>query len=160
MSGAYGNRVDRTYTQRIEALPERVFELLCPVREAEWLDGWEYEMIHAESGVAEDGCVFRTCSEDFPETVWMVTRHSRDEGVVEFTRVTTGLMATRLRIELEPAPDGATSVHIRYTHTPTSAAGPTFIAANYAPSDFERSMAWWEKSMNHFLATGQTLRRA
>ena len=159
MTGSYGNRVERTYTQTIQATPERVFTLLCPVLEAEWLDGWSYEMIHSETGVAEDGCVFRTGSGDDPETVWMVTRHSREEGVVEFVRVTTGLMATRLRIDLEPAPGDATSVRIRYTHTPTAAAGSAFIEAHYSPEEFERSMLWWERSMNHFVTTGGKLRR-
>ncbi|MGD1149416.1 MAG: SRPBCC family protein [Thermoanaerobaculaceae bacterium] len=159
MTDRFGSTVDRTYTQHIEAPPERVFPLLCPVRETEWLDGWSYEMIHSESGVAEDGCVFRTGSDGFHETMWMVTRHSPGEGVVEFVRVTTGLAATRLRIALEPAPGGATAVHIRYTHTPTTTAGAAFIDAHFSPAEFERSMAWWERSMNHFIATGRILRR-
>ena len=160
MADRYDSTVVRTYTQRIEAPPERVFPLLCPVREAEWLDGWSYELVHSESGVAEDGCVFRTGADNGPETVWMVTRHSLEEGVVEFVRVTTGLLATRLRIDLEPAPGGATSVQIRYTHTPTSEAGAAFIEAQHSPGEFERAMAWWERSMNHFIATGRMLRRA
>ena len=159
MTDRHGSTVERTYTQRIEAPPERVFPLLCPVRETEWLDGWSSEMIHSESGVAEDGCVFRTGSDGSPETVWMVTQHSPDEGVVEFVRVTTGLAATRLHIALEPAPGGATAVHIRYTHTPTSAAGVAFIGEHHSASEFERSMAWWERAMNHFIATGRMLRR-
>lgn len=159
MNNRYGSRIERTWTQRIEAPPERVFPLLCPVREAEWLEGWSYEMIHSESGVAEDGCVFRTGSDDFPETIWMVTRRSPEEGVVEFVRVTTGLMATRLRVDLEAVEGGATAVHIRYTHTPTTAAGGAFIDAHDSPAEFELSMGWWERSMNHFIASGQKLRR-
>jgi hypothetical protein len=34
-------RVTHTYTQKLDATPERVFPLLCPVREAEWADGWQ-----------------------------------------------------------------------------------------------------------------------
>lgn len=39
-------RITRTYHQTINAVPETVFPLLCPVREAEWLDGWQYAMIY------------------------------------------------------------------------------------------------------------------
>ena len=55
-------RTVRSYTQRIEAPPDSVFPLLCPVREAEWLAGWSevLEMVHSDSGLAEDGCVFMT----------------------------------------------------------------------------------------------------
>lgn len=153
------NQVSRSYIQRIEAPPERVFPLLCPVREAEWLDGWAYELIHSESGLAEEGCVFRTRWDDFPETVWMVTRHDALSGRVEFARVTAGLVATRLGLRLEPAPGGATALHVVYAHTPLSAEGAAFVEAQYGEREFHGAMAWWEKSMNHFLATGRTLRR-
>jgi hypothetical protein len=32
-------RVTRSYRQTINAAPEVVFPLLCPVRESEWLEG-------------------------------------------------------------------------------------------------------------------------
>jgi hypothetical protein len=50
-------RIIRSYTQHIEARPEDVFPLLCPVREADWLAGWMdgLEMVHSGSGLAEDG---------------------------------------------------------------------------------------------------------
>ena len=44
----------------IEAPPERVFPLLCPVREHEWIPAWKAEMVHSKSGFAELDCVFRT----------------------------------------------------------------------------------------------------
>ena len=50
-------RVTLSHSQRIEAPPARVFPLICPVRETEWLDGWgeQLEVIHSDSGLAEDG---------------------------------------------------------------------------------------------------------
>ena len=47
----------------LAAAPARVFPLLCPVREAEWLPGWHAEVLHSASGLAELGCVFRTRDE-------------------------------------------------------------------------------------------------
>src|SRR5687767_1583920 len=35
------NRVAHTYTQSLLGDPASVFPLLCPVREADWIDGWD-----------------------------------------------------------------------------------------------------------------------
>jgi len=153
-------RVTHEYTQQIAAPPERVFPLLCPVREGEWLDGWSdiVEMIHADSGLAEDGCVFRTRGPGRPETVWMITRHDATAGLVEFVRVTEGLVATRLTIRVEAASESTSAVHVTYAHTPLGEAGRAFVRENHSASAFERDLAWWEASMNHWLETGETLR--
>jgi hypothetical protein len=155
-------RLARSYTQRIEAAPERVFPLLCPVREGEWLEGWldKLEMVHSETGLAEEGCVFRTRVPGGPETVWIITRHDPIERVVEFFRVTTGLVATGLRIAVDGRADGSSSVLITYTFTPLSPAGRAFVAEHHSEHAFRKDMAWWEASMNHWLRNGETLRTA
>src|SRR2546427_12204443 len=53
-------RVTHEYTQTNDAPPEIVFPMLCPVREADWVPGWQYKMIYSKSGMAEAGCVFTT----------------------------------------------------------------------------------------------------
>jgi len=52
------NRVTRTYTQRpcrraVESIP-----LAVPVREADWLDGWDPLVVLKSIGAAEPDCVF------------------------------------------------------------------------------------------------------
>jgi len=162
MPPIHSARVVRRYTQSIAAPPERVFPLLCPVLECEWLDGWRdgLQMIHSDSGVAEDGCVFVTRGRDRPDTVWIVTRHDSAAHVVEFARVTSGLVATRLQIRVEAAPAGTSRVHITYTFTRLSEAGAAFVRDSHSEAAFLRDMKWWEDSMNHWLRTGETLRRA
>jgi hypothetical protein len=147
------------FTQRINASPERVFPLLCPVREAEWLDGWTCELLRSASGYAEEGCVFRTTSPGEPETIWIITRHDAGAGRVEFARVTAGLAATRLCVQVEAAGEGRSSVQIAYDFTPTSAGGERTVAEHHSEEAFRKSMEWWERSMNHFLETGTILRR-
>lgn len=153
-------RITRSHTQRIEAPADVVFPLLCPVRESDWLDGWReaVEIIHSQSGLAEEGCVFRTHQAGRPETVWMITRHDRQERVVEFVRVTAGLVATRLRIAVDEDVDGTSAVHITYTFTPLGPEGRAFVRATYGEGAFREDMAWWEESMNHWLRTGEILR--
>ena len=151
-------RVTKTYCQTIEASPGQVFPLLCPVREAEWLDGWEYTMIYSESGLVEEGAVFTTPSGDEPDTVWVVTRHDPVERIVEFARVTHGSRACLLRAVVRPKEPGRSAVDVSYTYTGLTAAGNAFID-NLTEESFLRAVTFWERSMNHWLATGERLRR-
>jgi hypothetical protein len=151
----------RSYIQHIEAPPQVVFPLLCPVREGEWLEGWteRCELIWSASGVAEPGCVFRTVEPDGGETIWIITDHDPDRGVVVFTRVTPGLAASTLRIEVTGSDDGTSAAAIRYTVVATSPEGDAWAAERFDRHDLSDSVVWWERSMNHYLRTGQLLRR-
>lgn len=151
----------RSYVQHIEAPPEGVFPLLCPVREGEWLEGWaeSCELIWSASGLAEPGCVFRTIEQGLPETIWIITEHDPDRGIVVFARVTPGLAASTLHIEVDGSGDGTSAVAIRYTVVPTSPEGETYAAQRYDRADLTASIVWWERTMNHYLRTGQPLRR-
>jgi hypothetical protein len=152
----------RSYVQRIDAPPGVVFPLLCPVREGDWLEGWaeDCEVIWSSSGVAELGCVFRTSEIGRPDTVWIVTEYDPGRGTVAFARVTPGLEATTLRIQVTPAADGGSLVDIGYVVVPTTTAGQGEAARRYEPSAFVASIVWWERSMNHYVRTGRQLRRS
>jgi hypothetical protein len=151
----------RSYVQHIEAPPEVIFPLLCPVREGEWLEGWAEicEVIWSASGLAEPGCVFRTVEAGQPDTIWIITDHDPDRGVVVFARVTPGLTASTLRIEVGASDGDTSAVSVRYTVVPTSLKGERYAVERYEPADLLASIVWWERSMNHYLRTGQLLRR-
>ena len=100
MSAFDAKRVSREYTQTNDAPPEKVFPLLCPVREADWVPGWQYRLIYSESGVAEDGCVFSTPNDSGTETVWMVTHYDPAAFTIAFAWVEPG-------IDRDAAPDRA-----------------------------------------------------
>ena len=55
-----------------------VFPLLCPVREKEWLEGWDCTLVHSQSGLIEKNCVFTTSHHGGSETVWLVTQYDAD----------------------------------------------------------------------------------
>jgi hypothetical protein len=149
-------RITRTYRQTIEAVPDVVFPLLCPVRETDWLDGWRYTMVYSASGVVERGAVFSTPGAEEPDTIWVVTDHDPAHHVVAFTRFTPGSRVCVLRIVVTPGDAGRSWVDIDYTYTATSSAGETFIKA-FTEEKFVEAMRFWERSMNHWLATGTRL---
>ncbi len=153
------SRITRTYRQTINASPDDVFPLLCPVREAEWLDGWRYTMLHSQCGLVEEGAVFSTPGDGEEDTVWVVTRHDPARRVVEFTRFTPGSRVCVLDIGVTPADQGHSHVDIAYTYTAIAPAGDTFIE-RFTEASFRGAVTFWEASMNHWLKTGQRLARA
>lgn len=152
---AIAHRAERSWTHRVPALPSGVFPLLCPVREYDWIEGWDCEMVFSRSGVAEDGCVFTRTDETGP-AVWVISRYEPDERI-EFVITTPGSHVQQLRIRV--GEDGGGSV-LHWTRTIT-ALGPAGEAAVDALEDgsWDSRMAGLERALQHYLATGEMLRR-
>ena len=162
-------RVNHEYTQTNDAPPEKVFPLLCPVREAEWIPGWNYTLIYSDSGVAELGCIFTTRdpvveAEKYssrsnehdpasPETTWICTDYDPAAFRIAYVWVKPGREATEIRIQLEKTEDGNTRSHIRFRYTGLSAEGNREVQS-YDRAWFEAKMRGWETAINHYLNTG------
>ena len=148
------NRVTRTFVQRLAASPERVFPLLCPVREADWLEDWDPIAVWSVSGVAERDCVFVTRATP-QAAIWFITRHEPDEGLVEMLKITPEVTVCRLVIQLAPSGDGCTAT-ITYSHTSLGPSGDDFVA-RFTEEFYEHFMVEWETRLNHYLRTGERL---
>ena len=148
-------RATRTYVQRLAAEPAAVFPLLCPVREADWIDGWDPPLVISESGVAEENCVFTTHAEP-AGAIWIVTRHEPAAGFVEMIKVTPEVTACRLAIQLRRAPGGC-EAEITYTHTSLGPRGDEFVAS-FTEQFYRQFMLDWESRLNHYLQHGTALR--
>lgn len=157
-------RVAHEYTQTNSAPPERVFPLLCPVREAEWVPGWQYRLIYSESGVAELGCVFTTSNppasasqgQAASETIWIVTEYDPSAFRIAFVWINPGLVTAEIGIQLTPTPPATTRAHIRYRYTALSAEGNREVE-RYDQKWFRTKMGGWESAINHYLRTGRQI---
>jgi hypothetical protein len=154
----HSNATRRTMegTTRHPAQPDEVFPLLCPVREREWLAGWDPTIAYSESGVAEPGCVFTTVGPEGALHVWTVSRHDRQAGIVEFVVVATGLYVMKLDIVLQPEAESTLAVW-RRAFTALTPAGERAIAA-LDGGHHDRRIAHLEASINHYPRTGSMLR--
>ena len=157
MSDFTGQRVVRSYTQTIHAVPETVFPLLCPVREMEWLAGWKARVIHAESGLAETNGIYASLHPGERDTIWMITQRDEQRHVIEFVYFVAGTRVTRLNIAVHPAAGKNSRVEITYVYTGISEEGNREIAEHCSEERFIEQMKHWETSMNHFLKTGRPL---
>jgi hypothetical protein len=146
------SRLARRYRQRIHAAPSRVFELLCPEREKDWLAGWNYTMLHSVSGLAEPGAVFATPGAPGAahDVVWVTVAHVPPTHV-RFVRWHPDEMVVDIDIHVSGTGDGESSVDIAYTYTAVSAAGARRIAA-MDETQWLAQMHTWEDSMNAWFA--------
>ena len=155
-SGFKAKRVTRNYIQTINAEPARVHALICPVKEAEWLDGWDYDLIFSNSGVAEPGCVFISRSKGEKDTIWLITKRDDQACRTEFARITPESRVAHLTIRIEDGGNHTSRVDITYTITALTEAGNNFIE-NFTEENFVKDMKFWEATMNHYLETGKAL---
>jgi hypothetical protein len=157
-------RIAHEYTQTNPAPPEKVFPLLCPVREGDWAPGWQYRLVYSDSGLAELGCVFTTPNppaaalhgQAASETTWIVTEYDPSTFRIAFVWINPGQIITEIGIQLTPAGHEATRTHIRYRYTGLSPEGNRELAA-CDQKWFEAKMQDWETAISHYLRTGKRM---
>ncbi len=143
---------------RIAGTPTETFPLLCPVREADWIDGWAEHctLVRTASGIAERGCVFLTSNRGRPDVTWVCTRYEPDR-LVEYVQVWPGEEVVTLTISVHADGEGS-RVDIRHAAVPLPGADPAAFDQRWSAHDMAPWMRRWELSMNHYLTTGELLR--
>lgn len=156
MNGFTALQITHEYTQHNIAPPDRVFPLLCPVREAEWIPGWRYRLIHSATGLAELGRIFATPNPDGTEKLWVVSEYAPPRRI-GFVWLWPEMVAALVSVELRAA-NSHTDAFIRYSYTGLSEPGNAEVQS-YTRASFEEKMKAWETAINHFLTTGRMLQR-
>lgn len=142
-------RVTRRYTQKLRGKPADVFPLLCPVREREWVQGWDPLAVYSESGLAENDCIFTT-GEKAPESIWVITQFDPVDHILEILKVSPGMTVARITISLAESDSGDTDAEVVYMYTAISPDGEEFVE-NYSQEFFDRFMQFSESALNNFL---------
>lgn len=149
-------RITKTHTQINIGSPEIVFPLICPVKEADWLESWNYKMIYSKSGIAEEGCIFLTSVKDMPDTFWYITVHDPESKEIEFVRMTYNETIVKINICLKDNYNGTSTTLISYEYTALNEKQNKWIE-NESDKYFDNMMKVWEKSINHYIASGERL---
>ena len=149
------NRATHTYRQKLDGPPATVFPLYCPVREAEWADGWMPELVISSSGIAERDCVFLTADEHGKAT-WFITEYEPERWFIEMLKILPGFTACRLSIQVSENGNGSFA-DVTYSHTSLGPAGDEFVA-KFTKDYYQKFMQGWEKAFNYFLKTGRPLK--
>jgi hypothetical protein len=144
-------RLTLEQTFRVPAEPSTVFPLLCPVRELDWIPGWNATVLYSASGLAENNCVFSSKTADRGDAVYVVTRYE-PSSLIEFAIFYPSLLTEKLEIHLTPEDGKVTSLRWVRTYTALSPAGNTWLEQN-AEQSFQSKMKVLQKSMEAYLVS-------
>ncbi|MGE4554029.1 MAG: SRPBCC domain-containing protein [Desulfovibrionaceae bacterium] len=148
-------RLDLTHEAVLDAAPEAVFPLLCPVREYDWIPSWACGLVHSASGLAEPDCVFVTEFPDRGREVWTCSRFD-PPARIEYVRMGPGRV-TRLEIRLAPEGPG-TRIRWRQVITALDAAEAEAVE-EYGRTRYPEDIRALVRMLAHHLATGGCLGR-
>lgn len=110
------------FSGTFETTPEIIFPLLCPAREADWIPGWDSELVYTKSGYAEDKCVFRTTKANYTgEGLWTFTGFKLNE-YIEFVRFQQDILL-HCKISLIQNEDDTTTANWKTISTALSEKG-------------------------------------
>jgi hypothetical protein len=140
-----------------ETTVEELFPLFCPVREADWIPGWDSELIYTDSGLAEDNCIFKTDkSGNVGDGLWMFIGYEVNH-YLEFVRIQEDIIS-RARITLNDNNDGTVSATWNILYTGLTEKGNKEI--DKLPEKNPPQASAHEKMIDHYLKKGKTINRA
>ena len=148
----------RAVKSRIMKIPfpvSKVFPLLCPQRESEWVPGWDCKMIYSKSGYAEQGCIFKTKFPHEGESIWIMSDYIPNH-LIRIVKTSPDLFLLQWSLELTESSEETTDLNMTYSMTGMSEEGNIFVQA-FMDTGFSGLMDRLEKSMNYYLKTGQKL---
>lgn len=120
------NRKVHTFAVDVKTTVEDFFPLLCPSREADWIPGWDCDLIYTSDGYAEDKCVFTTdASNSVGEGIWTFTEFKQNEFIA-FVRFQEDIL-THCKITVSDNQDGTITATWNVTQTALSEEGNRII---------------------------------
>lgn len=151
-----GNRVVKTCKWEFNADARTVFLLLCPTKELDWIDGWDeiHQLVYSESGIAEDACIFTTRHPEEGFTVWLTSKYSQENTLIEFVKhLTEKEVIVRWTMEVRALTNRSCAVFIIYNATGLSECGNEYLKTDLE-QQFNAHMARLEELIRYYLATG------
>jgi len=142
--------------QLLKAKPEKIFPLLCPVREYDWIDTWGCEVVFTNSGFAELDCVFVTDIDKCEKEVWVIDKYEIN-NIVQFIKFNSSII-TRYRISLNDNLDGTTKAAWEQIITSLNEKGNDYIDC-FIKDEYYKKISVLEEKLNFYLLNGMCLKK-
>ena len=113
--------------------PEQAMALFTPEGERRWTEGWDPQYPEPDRREGA-GAVYMT-GHGSHQTTWIMVDHG--PGRVRYARVTEGLTAGTVAVDLVGSHEGSTQVRVTYDLTSLTPAGETWLEAFDADYDGE-----------------------
>jgi hypothetical protein len=144
--------IERSHAFVLELPLERAFGLFEPEGERLWAKGWDPRYLHpAGAGTAARGMVFRT-GHGGEETLWIISRHEPEAGLVEYVRATPGSRIGTVLVQCARLDAARTRVTVVYALTALSESGNATLRSLDAPA-YEAFIRSWEEAIRSAIAT-------
>lgn len=143
------NRIERQHSFTVARPVDQVFPLFTPKGETLWVQGWNPNFIHPESGETCEGMVFRT-GHDQDETIWSCIEWKPADHRVRYARVTPRSRFGFVEVTCkEAAALKQTEVSVRYTFTALTEQGKTDLA-NLTEDAFSQMIETWRVQIDQW----------
>ena len=150
-------QIQMNFSGTCETDIDSYFALLCPAREADWIPGWNAEVLHSDNGgkTAID-CIFRTDKSNvFGEGIWIITAVVKNE-YVDLVRVHENLVM-HLKVNVKANDDGTVTGTWNIVASALNQKGNKEVAKLKKHVDIERVLP---KIIEHYLKTGKQINKA
>jgi hypothetical protein len=147
-------RIQKCSSISVNGTVEKIFPLFGPIREKEWAEGWDPEILYSTTNIAEAHMMFRTKSHYRQEEFyyWVITQFDPMLFKIEYT-VSTPNRIWFITISCEP--DGAiTRARICYTFTGLNETGNQ-LNRDALEKMFADNLRDWEEAINYYLKHGK-----
>jgi len=132
----------------LPAPPTLALPLFGPARESEWSPHWSPKFLYPPNPSQTVGTVFTTGKEG-QETIWTLAIYDEAEFHIGYVSVWSGMCATKLDIQLKPAPNNTSQASVTYRQTALSEAGDKYVKQFAA--DFPSQREHWQHAISRRL---------
>jgi len=151
--------VSKTSTITLNSPLADVFPLFGPLREKDWAEGWQPQILHSGSEEVHEHMVFQThahAPHDTSPSTWIVSKYEPERRFIEYT-VFTDARIWWITIGCEPGESPATSkASVTYTYLGLTEEAKR-VNEMALDSMFRHNLKDWEAAINHYLQTGERL---
>jgi hypothetical protein len=149
-------RTSHSFSGTWETTVEELFPLFCPTREADWIPGWDCELVYTGSGYAEQDCVFKTGqSNPAGAGLWVFAGYKVNQ-YVDFVRVQEDVVV-HTRVTVSDNHDGTVTATWDTVSTGLTEKGNEQVART---SERDPHAGALIKMIEHYLKTGETIKRS
>ncbi len=152
-------RISKSATIVVNAKIEDVFPLFGPIREKDWAEGWDPEILYSTTNLVERHMIFRTKPSNDVEDyfIWVITTFKPDQHKIEYT-VSTKNRIWFINVSCT-AIQSKTRAEISYTFTSLNEMGWQ-LSKEALQKMYANDLKDWEEALNFYLATGTLLTQA
>jgi len=127
-------------TFHLNAPRQRVFPLFTAEGERSWAPGWEPRIL---SGSGERGSAFMTTGHNGSTVTWIVTDYRPAEGRVSYARLVQDSNIGIVDVICTQSARGGTDISVRYTLTPLTEGGRSFVAEFLSDQHYTTMLDEW-----------------